>query len=431
MAAHVWGTGTSEYDALTRVGPGTPGGDLLRRYWHPVALAEEIPPGGAPVPVRIMSEDLVLFRDEQGRPGLLGLHCSHRGADLSYGRTEDGGLRCLYHGWLYDRSGRCLEQPGEPAGSTFHERIRHPAYPCVERADAIFAYLGPGEAPEFPNYEFLVVPNENVFAIKLFHACNWMQGNEGNIDLLHLSFVHHMVSSNGSDVAPGPIDHRGAAPYREKVEAELTSYGLRVCKVRELNDEEKEFYLCTYVAPNWYAFPGGIVGDDGHSLNWHVPVDDTHHWKFTFIFNRKQPLNKHAIRSGRQAMTEGYRSARHIQNRYLQDRESMDTYYAGMGTVFQAHDMCMTVGAGPIQDRSQEHLTTQDAAMVAARTLLLKGARDIAAGRDPQGVIRERQQNRFPRLFTWTSAIVPKDTDWKAYFHEKDREFEAELMGAR
>ena len=155
-----------ENERLTQVGPGTPGGAFLRRYWTPAALSEELPPGGAPVPVRLLGEDLVLFRDENGRPGLIGLHCSHRGADLSYGRVEDGGLRCLYHGWLYDVSGRCLEQPGEPAGSTFHERIKQPAYPCHEQAGIIFAYMGPGGPPLFPAYEFLSVPNEYVFATK-------------------------------------------------------------------------------------------------------------------------------------------------------------------------------------------------------------------------------------------------------------------------
>src|SRR5436305_12727099 len=129
---------------LTRIGPGTPGGAMLRRYWQPVALADELPPGGAPLPVRLMGEDLVLFRDEQGRPGLLGLHCAHRGADLSYGRLEDGGLRCIYHGWLYDRTGRCLEQPGEPAlrqaqgERPFRERIRQLAYPCTELGGIVF-----------------------------------------------------------------------------------------------------------------------------------------------------------------------------------------------------------------------------------------------------------------------------------------------------
>src|SRR6266540_1394678 len=180
-----------ENELLTRTGPGTPCGELMRRYWQPAALSEELPAGGASLPARLFSEDLVLFRDEAGRPGLLGLHCSHRGADLSYGRVEDGGLRCIYHGWLYDVHGRCLEQPGEPAGSTFHERIRHPAYPCIEKSDVIWAYLGPGDPPLMPNYHFLTVPDDNAFAIKLFHGCNYLQGNEGNIDLLHLSFLHH------------------------------------------------------------------------------------------------------------------------------------------------------------------------------------------------------------------------------------------------
>src|SRR5437016_14307935 len=123
-----------ENELLTRTGPGTACGELMRHYWQPAALAEELPPRGAPLPITLFGEELVLFRDDQGRVGLLGLHCSHRGADLSYGRLEDGGLRCIYHGWLYDRDGHCLEQPGEPSGSTFHERIRHTSYPCVERS---------------------------------------------------------------------------------------------------------------------------------------------------------------------------------------------------------------------------------------------------------------------------------------------------------
>jgi len=133
-----------ENKLLTRTGPGTPAGELLRRYWQPAGLSEEIPHGGAPVPTRLLGEDLVLFRDDRGEPGLLGIHCAHRGADLSYGRIEDGGLRCIYHGWLYDRAGRCLDQPGEPAGSTFHQRIRHTAYPCREVGGNIYTYLGPG-----------------------------------------------------------------------------------------------------------------------------------------------------------------------------------------------------------------------------------------------------------------------------------------------
>src|SRR5881628_3635579 len=153
-----------ENNLLTQTSRGTPAGELLRRYWQPVALLEELPAGGAPLSMRILGEDLVLFRDDHGRVGLLGIHCSHRGTNLSYGRIEDGGLRCLYHGWLYDVHGRCLEQPGEPAGSTFHERIQHTAYPCREVGGLILAYLGPGEPPLVPNYEFLTAPEDYRFA---------------------------------------------------------------------------------------------------------------------------------------------------------------------------------------------------------------------------------------------------------------------------
>src|SRR5919202_294131 len=160
-----------ENDLLTQTGPGTPCGDLMRRYWQPVALSEELPPGGAPLPVQILSEELVLFRDEAGVPALLGLHCPHRGADLSYGRLEDGGLRCLYHGWLYDGAGRCLEQPGEPAGSQFRTKVRHTAYPCQEAGGLILAYLGPAPAPLLPAYDFLDTTDPYRLVIKLRQNC--------------------------------------------------------------------------------------------------------------------------------------------------------------------------------------------------------------------------------------------------------------------
>src|SRR6266480_4913130 len=149
----------AENELLTRTGPGTPCGELMRRYWQPAALSEELPVGGAPLPVRLLGEDLVLFRGDQGQPGLLGIHCSHRGADLSYGRMEDGGLRCIYHGWLFDIHGNCLEQPGEPQGGVNRDSYKHLAYPCVERAGAIWTYMGPGEPPLFPNYPALSAPS--------------------------------------------------------------------------------------------------------------------------------------------------------------------------------------------------------------------------------------------------------------------------------
>ena len=166
--------------ALT--GPGTPGGALMRRYWHPIALSEELPPCGAPMPIEILGEQLVLFRDERGRPGLLGLYCSHRCADLSYGRIEDGGLRCLYHGWLYDIDGRCLDQPAEPPGSRYKDEIRHLAYPIIERAGLLFAYMGKDEPPLLPGYEFLNAAPAHLYLQKTYMECNYLQALEGDLD---------------------------------------------------------------------------------------------------------------------------------------------------------------------------------------------------------------------------------------------------------
>src|SRR6266513_1201924 len=155
-----------ENQLLTQTNPQTPCGELLRRYWQPVALSEELPKDGAPLKVKILGEELVLFRDDQGRLGLIGLHCSHRGTDLSYGRIEDGGLRCVYHGWLYDVRGRCLETPAEPPGSHLREFVRHKAYPCIEKGGVIFTYMGSGEPPLLPNYEVLSAPDDKRFVTK-------------------------------------------------------------------------------------------------------------------------------------------------------------------------------------------------------------------------------------------------------------------------
>src|SRR5262245_37952400 len=239
-------------DLVTQTGPGTPGGELLRRYWQPAALSEELPPGGAPLPVRLLGEDLVLFRDEDGRPGLLGLHCAHRGADLSYGRLEDGGLRCLYHGWLYDVTGRCLEQPGEPAGSTFCERVRQRAYPCREVGGLILAYLGPGEPPQVPAYEFLQAPESHVWASKILNDCNYLQGNAGNIDPQHLSFLHRQLEEStgsseqvqGATVTSNTVHGRDVAPT---IDVEETDYGVRIYSVRKMSPEQNYVRITNFV----------------------------------------------------------------------------------------------------------------------------------------------------------------------------------------
>lgn len=411
-----------ENELVTRTRPGTPAGEWMRRYWLPAALSEELPPGGPPVPVRLLSEDLVLFRDEQGRPGLLGLHCSHRGADLSYGRLEDGGIRCIYHGWLYDIHGSCLEQPGEPAGSTFCEKIRHPSYPCLERSGVIFAYLGPGEPPLLPGHHFLSVPDEHVFSTKLFNDCNYLQGNEGNIDWLHTSFLHYTSQNrwdgDGTDAAR-QLNRRGAAPHMETIDGQLTSYGLRHCKLRHTGSQ-LSLSMGSFLMPSIFAFGGGRIRQ-GYSVNWHVPIDDTHHWKYYFVFDADQPLDKDAARAGRAPVTADYKSFRHKANRYLQDRESMRTEsYSGIGFINQPHDLCVIEGAGAIQDRTQEHLTPADSGIVASRKLIMKGIQDVQEGLDPQGVLRDAAQNAFPYIFAWGGPLPP-DTGWKEHIAQLER----------
>jgi phenylpropionate dioxygenase-like ring-hydroxylating dioxygenase large terminal subunit len=413
-----------ENDLLTQTGPGKPGGDLLRRYWQPVALAEELPPGGAPLPVQVLGEALVLFRDDQGRPGLLGLHCSHRGADLSYGRCEAGGLRCLYHGWLYDAAGRCLEQPGEPADSTFKDRVRHPAYPCREAGPFVLAYLGPGEPPLLPDYEFLGAPAAHLCATKIWHECNYLQANEGNIDPQHLSFLHRQFDEAnwrrfrlrdtvaGSDASSMSLLARDVAPT---IEVEETDFGLRIYSVRQSGPDARYVRISNFVMPNLACFPGKTEGD-GYQTHWHVPADDTHHWKYVVTYRRTAPLEAEAFREEMSAaVTADYQKPRNRANRYLQDRAEMSARtFSGMGHNFHVHDAFATESQGPIQDRTRERLGATDQAIALARQMLLRAIRDVQEGRDPPHVRRTAERSSAEVVVK--AEAVPSALDWRTYW---------------
>ncbi|HEY7065719.1 MAG TPA: Rieske 2Fe-2S domain-containing protein [Chloroflexota bacterium] len=412
---------------LTRTGRGTPCGELLRRYWQPAALGEELPPGGAPLPVRLLGEDLVLYRDEEGQPALLGLHCPHRGADLSYGRLEDGGLRCLYHGWLFDRAGRCLEQPGEPAGSTFHERVRHTAYPCLERGGAIFAYLGPGEPPLFPAYEFLHAPPGHTLATKAWQECNYLHANEGNLDGSHLAFLHVVRGRDSlADAPPGtPIPSRGEAPGIETAEVELRGYGLRCAKVRRApGADHYVIFSVDMLLPNATAFYVGPSGDTsgrlGYSLHWHVPIDDTRHWKYLFRYSRPAPFLPGT--PPWRYETRAYRPVHGAADRYGQDRARLRSEtYTGMAPDFHQHDQWATETQGAITDFSQEHFGALDLPIVVARKLLVQAIERVQRGDDPPGVARTPEQNHFPIVACNTAA--PAAQSWKDFC----RALEAEI----
>lgn len=409
---------------LTQTGAGKPCGELLRRYWQPVALSEEIKPDGAPVAVTLMGEELVVFRDEQGRIGVLEAHCCHRGADLSYGRLEDGGVRCIYHGWLFDVNGKILEQPGEPNGGEHRNDFCQPKFPCQEKGGLIFAYIGPGEPPLLPNYEFLSVPDDHRFVSKIHHACNYLQSNEGNIDPVHLSFLHRNLELTeadkkrrvtGSESSPNSLFGADLAP---RIELELTDFGVRIFTVRNIEDDKIYFRTSNFIMPNFSTFPGQTAAE-GYSVNWHVPIDDFTHWKFVIVFSRERPLAREMMLRGRDELDAGYHMVRNKGNRYLQDRESMKSKsFSGIGYNFQAQDACVIESAGAIQDRTKEHLVSSDKAIVAARKLLLKGIQDVKQGCDPLHVVRDPSANKFAHIAV-ISEVAPKTADIRAIAQEK------------
>jgi nitrite reductase/ring-hydroxylating ferredoxin subunit len=409
-------------DALTRTGPGTPGGDLLRRYWQPIALASELPVGGPPIPIDVLGEELVLFRDEEGRLGLLDRHCCHRGTDLSYGRLENGGLRCLYHGWLYDVTGRCLEQPLEPKESTFKDKVRQTAYPVVERAGAFFAYMGPGAAPEFPNFDFFTYPASNRHSHKVFLDCNYMQANEGNYDPAHVGQLHRTFDPTrkpglvfgslkivGTEIEGAVID----AQETPKLKVENTHFGLRIFQVRSGGPGRTYLRVTAYGLPNWSVI-AGPQGGDGHIGIWHVPIDDFTHWRWHFSVRRDAPLD-HTSRMAQNRTGDEYDDEFHMSrkraNRYRQDRGKFTENFTGMGRNFNVHDAFATESQGAIQDRTKEHLATTDLAVAAARRMMLRAIEDIKAGKDPVGVVRSAEANDFHDLRSF-DVLVREDADY-------------------
>ncbi len=407
-----------ENDLLTQTGPGTPAGKMLRSYWQPAALSEELPAGGAPLPLRLFGEDLVMFRDELGCIGLLDLHCSHRGTDLSYGRLEDGGLRCVYHGWLYDVHGKCLETPAEPPGSRLRDYARHTAYPCQEVGGVIFTYMGEGEPPLLPNYEVFAALPEHRFMTKYFHECNYLQGLEGNMDSVHVRFLHRFLRTGQGRKAleehPKELAEGEAASFRDPPPDEY--YG-------PVRAEETDFSVWAYnasgtggpdlILPSLCLTGGGPqAAGDGYQLYWRVPIDDMHHWLFSMAFKRSGRISEeHRYNRSWALVTPDYHFIRNQSNRYLQDREEQRTStFTGSGNVFVVQDALANETQRPIQDRMKELLGAVDMSIVAGRKLLLKAIRAVQRGEDPPGVIRDPRVNEIDPIYLKRNA-PPTDAE--------------------
>lgn len=409
---------------ITRTGPGTPCGALLRAFWQPVALVEELPDERPAKAVRLLGEDLVLWRDTDGEYGLVGRWCSHRGVDLSFGRLEQGGLRCLYHGWLYDRQGRCLEQPAEPERSTFHEKIRHPGYPVREHNGIVFAWLGGGDPPGLPDWDAFTAPREHTFAFKGLWSCNWLQGLEGGIDPSHVSFLHRFLqddpreeygqqfreSVEGSDQA---LSELVGSNVRPTIGVETTDFGLRVYATRELDDERTHVRITNLAFPNAFVIP---FGSTKAIVQWHVPIDDvSHHW-YMILYDFADPVDRDRLREQRLAGV-ALPDYRPIHGRHddwgFDPHEQQTLTYTGMGLDINVHDQWAVESMGPIQDRTREHLGQSDRAVTAYRRMLLRGIEDHEAGKALPG--QDPGEQAVP-----VDTITPTE-GWEQHWRDRER----------
>lgn len=361
-----------ENELLTRVGSDTPAGELLRRYWHPAAVAGELTEEKPIKAVKILGEKLVVFRDKGGRYGLVGEHCSHRLASLAYGRVEEDGIRCPYHGWKYDAQGRCLEQPAEPPDSTYKDRIRHKAYPVEKLAGLLFAYLGPEPVPLLPRWDVLVREDGKRWTvIESVIDCNWLQPMENSVDPSHLYWLHGTSGHLG--------DHM--KEYREEREFIRFEYGIwkrRITPGKAPSDppmvDEHPLVFPTILrhVARWTG--GGFR----HNMQIRVPVDDTHTQVYRVNFvpssTERAPID--------QDPRYEYCALKTSDGGYNMDLVS-------------AQDSMAWETQGSISDRTQEHLGASDEGIIVFRKLLKEQIETVQRGGEPMGVIRDPEKNRI------------------------------------
>jgi phenylpropionate dioxygenase-like ring-hydroxylating dioxygenase large terminal subunit len=417
---------TADNELLTRTGPGTPMGRLLRRYWVPALLAQEVAdPQCPPVRLTLMGESLVVWRDADGRLGALEEHCAHRQASLYFARNEsresrDGacGLRCVYHGWKYDIEGRCIDMPNEPATSRFKDHIRIRSYPVAERGDVVWIYLGPpDDLPPLPDLEWAVIPDTHRYVSKRLQRSNFAQALEGGIDSSHVSFLHSDARlwnpdwTHANNSTRAHLNDDGSPKFF----VEPTAYGMLIGARRETADAQYYWRITQWLMP-WY----NIVARDGDGpITAHawVPIDDETCWAFSITYNPDAPLTKaqtdHYRRGGSvhaEVLPDGsYLPTRNSDNDYLIDRTLQRTVsFTGISGI-AIQDMAVQESMGAIVDRTREHLGSSDAAVIAARKRLLAEARALG---DPEGTGMPSGLDPRQQRVCSTSAVLPKDVSW-------------------
>jgi len=404
---------------ITRVGAGTPMGELQRRYWLPAALSSELPDNdGAPVRVRLLGEDLVAFRDTEGKVALMDAYCPHRRAPMFFGRNEECGLRCVYHGWKFDRNGECVDMPSEPADSLFKSKVRIASYPTWEGGGLVWTYMGPAEhQPPVPDYELTRAPATHRQTSKTYEECNWLQALEGGLDTSHSSFAHNLDIHDKSY-----LRSQDTAP---RIEVYKTPYGYTYAGIRSLPGKD-------YVRAYHYVMPaqqmrGRVTSRKGDHIDEHptinghiwVPIDDEHCWVYNWMYSYTPDIpvtHEYATMleaqygRGEDDLIPGtFQLKRNRSNDYLIDRElQKNKTFTGI-TGVNTQDMALQEGMGPIVDRSKEHLGTSDRAIIAMRQLLLEAMNDLEAGKTP---IRGTDPTTYSRVRAVDLAIAPTP-DWR------------------
>ena len=437
----------SEQNALvTRIGSGTPCGAVLRSYWQPVALVDEFDPrldprmAQRPVKaVRVLGQDLVLFRDAQGRWGLLDRDCPHRGADLAFGRHEGDGLRCPFHGWKFDATGRCLETPAEPVGSKLCERVRQRSYPVLERSGILFGWFGAeGKAPPFPAFDCFEAPSSHTFAFKGRWDCNWLQAFEVGIDPAHPSFLHRFLNDTaleavGENAAGRQFRSASAGDFagekwpmtrimrefhRPEISFEPRPWGLQLTALRPMTDELTHVRITNAIFPHTFVIP---LSETLTITQMHVPVDDTHTYWYSVFTSFAGPVDQEAMRRQRLQFISlpDYlpKSGRH-DNWGFDAAEQRTSTYLGMGEEdINVHDQWAVESMGAIQDRTREHLGTSDKVIMANRRMLLQAIETVQAGGTAPGVADATlaAQMRGPDT---VDGIAPAGT-WSSWWQER------------
>jgi nitrite reductase/ring-hydroxylating ferredoxin subunit len=410
-------------EMLTRVGPGTPMGDVLRRYWTPACLSAEIPEtDGPPVRVRLFGENLVAFRNSEGKVGLLAEGCPHRRASLYYGRNEDNGLRCVYHGWKFGVDGTCVDMPNERA--SFAQKVSARSYPTHESGGVIWAYLGPAEhMPPFRDFGTeSLPPGRRLLVHKQYSSCNWVQALEGNIDSAHVSYLHMHFGDepdDGTDKPGVPSDSMVWRALRHdgspRIEVDDKFHGFTAAGLRNTPNGYSHVRVTSYIVP-FYVLGPRVPFNTVMAAT--VPIDDESCWRY-HITTQVDPRTR-AIGTGEDffdfATYESDYYADGIvprewtaDNEYGMSREAQRTTSFTGVPEFMTQDIMITESMGPICDRTQEHLGSSDRAITRMRTMLLKAAKDLDAGIEPPGTGPD------PRYLSVRGAerILDTDEDWR------------------